>query len=139
MTRFIINSKMAVNLIFNAIKYSIGGEIFVPRLPSFRIIDLIELLKEKENSNVKIKKISVMPGEKIHALLINSSEISRTYRFKDMYVIPSEIDKLPHAKPAKYMVPSRLLNHQLLSEYNSKNEVIEKDQLRSLFKKWNLL
>jgi UDP-N-acetylglucosamine 4,6-dehydratase len=51
MTRFIISPEQATKLIFDAIKYAAGGEIFVPRLPAFKVTDLIAILKEKHEAN----------------------------------------------------------------------------------------
>src|SRR3989344_7143430 len=89
MTRFIISSEQAIELIFNALKYGIGGEIFVPKLPAFKIIDLIEILKEKHGANNEISLIGVRPGEKIHEIMINRGEVPRTFKFKDRFVITS--------------------------------------------------
>jgi FlaA1/EpsC-like NDP-sugar epimerase len=58
MTRFIISPEEAVDLIFNAIKYGVGGEVFVPKLPAFKITDLIEILKENDTF-IKEEKINL--------------------------------------------------------------------------------
>ena len=55
MTRFIISPEQAVDLIFSALKYARGGEIFIPHLPAFKITDLIEILEEKHNLYCKTK------------------------------------------------------------------------------------
>jgi FlaA1/EpsC-like NDP-sugar epimerase len=62
MTRFIISPKQAVELIFKALKYAVGGEIFVPKLPAFQLLDLVEILKEKFKSDTKTKLIGLRPG-----------------------------------------------------------------------------
>src|SRR3989344_1773636 len=89
MTRFIISPNQAVELVFDALKYGIGGEVFVPRLPAFRIVDLIEILKKKHNANNEVMTIGVRPGEKIHEIMINRGEVPRTFKFKDRFVITS--------------------------------------------------
>ena len=91
MTRFIISDEEAVELIFNALKYGVGGEVFVPKLPAFKIKDLIEILNEKYGSTMKTEIIGLRPGEKIHELMINQAEVIRTYDFNDIYVITSSI------------------------------------------------
>ncbi len=139
MTRFIISPKQAVKLVFDALKYSIGGDIFVPKLPAFKIIDLIEILKEKNNKNVEINNIGIRPGEKIHELMINFSEISRTYDFKNMYVITSQIQKYVGISSAEYLVESNKLSEKTMTEYSSKDAVISKDDLKKLFKTLGLL
>ena len=87
MTRFIIAKDEAIEFILDAVRYSIGGEIFIKRLPAMRIIDLIEILKEKYHAHNNIRTIGLRPGEKIHELLINESEMSRSYEFGSMCVI----------------------------------------------------
>jgi|SRR3989344_317353 len=138
MTRFIISPKQAVDLVINALRYGVGGEIFVPQLPAFKIIDLIEILKEKHQSHNEIEVIGIRPGEKIHELMINSSEIPRTYKFEDMFMITSSIEKYPEIKEAEYLSKGKLLNKDW-TEYSSKNEVISKEHIIDLFRSIKLL
>lgn len=138
MTRFIITPKQATNLIFDAIRYGAGGEIFVPELPSFRIVDLIAILKEKHQANNKIKLIGLRPGEKIHELMINNSEIPRTFRFKNMYVIVPSISWKPSIE-AEYVNRGQRLSEEDMSEYNSKDVIIPKEEVRAIFKDIGLI
>ncbi len=139
MTRFIISPKEAVELILNAIKYGAGGEIFVPVLPAFKIVDLIEILKEKHRRKSKVKIIGVRPGEKIHELMINNSETPRTFKYKGLYVIsPSIHDPYGKNKP-KYIRDGRLLNSTTMKEYSSEDSLISKDEISKIFKKLNLI
>ena len=140
MTRFIISPKQAVNLVLNALRYCIGGEVFVPQLPAFRIIDLIEILKEKYNTNNEIEKIGIRPGEKIHELMVNFSEIPRTFRFNSMYVITSSIENYhENIRKAEYMNEENRLAESEMNEYSSKEAVISKEEVKSLFKEFGLL
>lgn len=137
MTRFIIDHKNAVKLIFDAIKYGIGGEIFVPKLPAFKISTLIEILKEKHGSNVKVNIVGIRPGEKIHEMMINSVESPRTYKFKDYYIISSEIQKYSKIKtPCYYDEKNKITEFK---EYSSDMEVISKEEIKTLFKGMGLL
>jgi FlaA1/EpsC-like NDP-sugar epimerase len=139
MTRFIISPKEAVYLVFSAIKYGVGGEIFVPKLPSFRITDLIEILKNKYQSKNKVKIIGLRPGEKIHELMINDSEIPRTYNFKNLYVIGSSIQEFQsHIRPL-YIKRGKLLNEKIMTEYSSKDSTISQKEISKIFKKLGLL
>jgi len=134
MTRFIISSEQAIELIFNALKYGIGGEIFVPKLPAFKIIDLIEILKEKHNANNKVESIGVRPGEKIHELMINNAEIPRTFIFNNMYIVTSSIEKYGKIKSVNYIVNGKKLEEKNICEYSSKDAVISKDEVKRLLK-----
>lgn len=139
MTRFIISPQQAVGLIFDAMLYGIGGEVFVPKLPSFRIIDLIEILKEKLGKNNGTKTIGLRPGEKIHELMINYAEIPRTYDFRDLYVISSCIEKYQHGSEAEYVKHGKLLNESEMKEYSSEDMVVSKNEATEIFKRFNLL
>jgi UDP-N-acetylglucosamine 4,6-dehydratase len=139
MTRFIINSKQAVHLIFKAIRYGVGGEVFIPRLPSMKIIDLIAVLKEKFNVNSSIKKVGVRPGEKIHELMINDSEIPRTYQFRDFYVITSCIlNQYQDVRKPIYITDGEKLDESLIKEYSSKDALISKDKLHEIIDSLNI-
>jgi UDP-N-acetylglucosamine 4,6-dehydratase/5-epimerase len=140
MTRFIISHDQAVTLVFNALKYSLGGEIFIPKLPSFKIIDLIDILKDKNNvPNHPVEIIGIRPGEKIHELMINLSEIPRTYKFKDMFIILSFIEKYGSIKNIEYLNENNKLDEKNILNYSSQNEILKKNEICSLFKEFNLL
>ena len=84
MTRFNISLKESVKLVETAIQRGSHGEIFVPKLKSFYIKDLIHAISNKKN-NYRI--IGVRPGEKIHEELINPAESRNTVEFKSHYCI----------------------------------------------------
>lgn len=83
MTRFWITIEKAVDLVIHAIESMKGGEIFVPKMPSFRVYDLIRALAPE----AKIRIIGIRPGEKIHEDLVASHESSRTFDNGEYYVI----------------------------------------------------
>ena len=84
MTRFNISLTDSVKLVINALKYSkIGGEIFVPIIPSYSITDLAKAIAPKS----KIKIIGIRPGEKLHEELISINESKNTFKFKNLYVV----------------------------------------------------
>lgn len=91
MTRFLITEDQAIKLIFNAFEYGIGGDVFIPKLPSAKIPDLMEAIKEVNKTDNKIYEIGLRPGEKIHEFMLNDMEWRRVVEFKNMYVIPSLI------------------------------------------------
>ena len=70
------------------IKNSIGGEIFVPKIPSFKIFDLAKIIAPK----AKIKTIGIRKGEKINEDLITISDAQSTYNIGKYYVIISSSD-----------------------------------------------
>jgi UDP-N-acetylglucosamine 4,6-dehydratase len=134
MTRFFIAKEQAVDLIFKALLYGEGGEIFVPTLPAFKIVDLIAALQEILDGSSDVKVIGLRPGEKIDELMINSTEVPRTYAFKDMYVITSSITNLkdhPHRES--------FLDSNTFFQYSSGDAVLSKDALIQLLTDYNIV
>lgn len=88
MTRFFLTLKEAINLLFRAVKGSVGGEIFVLKMPSAKITDLVKVMvDELGNKDTKIRLIGIRPGEKIHEVLISRYEIDRIIEKGDYYII----------------------------------------------------
>ncbi|MDB4279954.1 UDP-N-acetylglucosamine 4,6-dehydratase (inverting), partial [bacterium] len=83
MTRFNITMQESIDLVVWALKNSIGGEIFVPKIPSYRILDLAKAIAP----DAKINIIGQRPGEKIHEELITKSESVHTVDLKKYYAI----------------------------------------------------
>jgi UDP-N-acetylglucosamine 4,6-dehydratase len=83
MTRFNITLDEGVELVLHALAYSSGGEVFVPKIPSYRILDLAEAVGPK----CKRKVIGIRPGEKLHEEMISLADSFNTYDFGDYYVI----------------------------------------------------
>lgn len=89
MTRFNITLKESIELVLSSLKNSREGEIFIPKIPSFHILDLIKAI----TPNKKYKLIGVRPGEKIHEELISVYEGKSTVEFKNYYAILPTIDQ----------------------------------------------
>ncbi len=83
MTRFNITLKESVEFVIDSIVNQKGGEIFVPKLPSYRITDLCNAI----NPQKKIKLVGIRPGEKIHEELISISESRNTIEKKNYFII----------------------------------------------------
>ncbi|MDC6468450.1 UDP-N-acetylglucosamine 4,6-dehydratase (inverting) [Candidatus Pelagibacter sp.] len=83
MTRFNILLEDAVKLVYLAIQKGIGGEIFIPKTPSFKITDLAKAISPK----CKLKIIGIREGEKIHEELISKAESIHAFDLKTFYVI----------------------------------------------------
>lgn len=88
MTRFLMNTREAISLIFKAVKESIGGEIFVMRMPSATLKTLIKvMIKMLGDNKTKIRKIGVRPGEKMDEVLISKHEVGRTKELSNEYFV----------------------------------------------------
>lgn len=83
MTRFNISLVDGVKMVLHALEYAWGGELFVPKIPSYRITDVAEAI----GPNCKHPIVGIRPGEKIHEEMITSSDSFTTYDLGKYYVI----------------------------------------------------
>jgi len=83
MTRFNITLDEAVDLVLFALQNASGGEIFVPQIPSYKIVDLAKAIAPK----CKLKIIGIRPGEKMHEEMITESDSYNTIKIKKYYII----------------------------------------------------
>lgn len=83
MTRFYITLDQAIEMVMWSLKNTIGGEIIVPKIPSFKITDLAKVIDPK----VKIKFIGIRPGEKLHEELITKEDSPQTYDLGKYFLI----------------------------------------------------
>ena len=88
MTRFSITLQEGVDFVIQCFQKMWGGEIFVPKIPSYRIMDLVESI----DPNLKIKIIGIRPGEKVHEQMITESDAINSIEFEDYYVILPSIE-----------------------------------------------
>ncbi len=82
-TRFWITLDEGVNFVINSLKKMHGGEIFIPKLPAIKIIDLAKAIDERN----KIKIVGLRESEKIHEALISPDDNRNVLEFKDCFVI----------------------------------------------------
>ncbi|MBF0441322.1 MAG: UDP-N-acetylglucosamine 4,6-dehydratase (inverting), partial [Oligoflexales bacterium] len=83
MTRFWITLEMAVDFVNKVFTEAVRGEIFVPKIPSMKIVDLADAIAP----NVERKVTGIRPGEKLHEVLITEDDARFTYDFGDHYRI----------------------------------------------------
>ena len=124
MTRFNILMQDAIKLVLWAIENSIGGELIVPKLHSFYVKDLANII-----SNNKYEISGVRPGEKIHEEMISESDSRNTYDLGDKYIIIPDYLKKSYNNRGN-MVPDSF-------SYNSKsnNKFLTKEELENILKK----
>ena len=83
MTRFWMTLKDASDLVLKAMNESKGGEIYVSKNPSYKIIDVAEAI----NPGGKFDIVGIREGEKLHEVMITSDDSRRTYDYGDHYII----------------------------------------------------
>jgi len=87
MTRFNITMREALDLIMRSFQKGTGGEVFIPKLKAYKMGDMKDAIIELTNSNCKVIKIPVRPGEKYHESLISQDEIRNVYNSNEDYEI----------------------------------------------------
>lgn len=83
MTRFNISLHEGVDLVLRALEIQWGGEIFVPKIPSYRISDVAEAIAP----NCRHEVVGIRPGEKLHEEMVTETDAINTIEFKDYFVI----------------------------------------------------
>ncbi len=129
MTRFNISLEGGVEMVLHAMSNAWGGELYVPKIPSYKITDIAKAI----SPNCELKVVGVRPGEKIHEEMITPSDSFNTYDLGKYYVIlPTEtvwdLNEFKKAYNAELVKPGFSYN----SGENSEWETVE--SLRSLIK-----
>jgi len=101
MTRFWITLEQGVRFVISSIKQMRGGEIFVPKIPSMKIVDLARIIAP----NCKFKIIGVRLGEKLHEVLVSADDTRYTFEKTDRYIICPDVLFSRKAKIAGKRLP----------------------------------
>jgi UDP-N-acetylglucosamine 4,6-dehydratase len=83
MTRFWLSLDQGVDFVINSLNRMTGGEIFVPKIPSFKVTDVASVVAP----NIKQQTIGIRHGEKLHEVMITEDDSLNTLEFEDHYVI----------------------------------------------------
>ena len=86
MTRFSISLEQGVRFVIKCLSLMHGGEIFVPKLPSVRIVDLADAIAPECKRDI----IGVRPGEKIHEVMISADDARHTIEMNDYFIVKPE-------------------------------------------------
>ena len=127
MTRFNISLADGVKMVLHALEHAWGGELFVPKIPSYRITDLAQAIGPECEHPV----IGIRPGEKVHEEMITSSDSFTTYDLGKYYVI---LPQVPNWKLADYLTHFSAAAVQVGFNYSSgaNEEFLTVEQLRGL-------
>lgn len=95
MTRFNISLEDGVKMVLWAIENALGGEIFVPKIPSYKI----ETVAKAIAPNAILEDVGIRPGEKLHEEMITESDSYNTIEFEKYYaILPAGVDKQKYIK-----------------------------------------
>jgi UDP-N-acetylglucosamine 4,6-dehydratase len=127
MTRFWITLEQGVSFVLGCLEKMVGGELFVPRLPSMNIMDLAKVIAPECKTDI----IGIRPGEKLHEVMIPKDEARRTIEYTDHYIIQPDFNfwGKRFTNDSGQPVPDEF-------EYNSGNNpwILTHDQMREIIK-----
>ena len=135
MTRFNISLDYAVDVVLWSLKNLIGGELIIPKLPSYKIMDLAKAISSK----CQTPTIGIRAGEKIHEEMISSSDSQNTLELKKFYIILSSINE-KKLSFYKKKFGAKKVNKNFIYNSNSNNKFLTISELKNLiseFKKVN--
>lgn len=129
MTRFNISLQGGVNMVMHALQNSLGGELFVPKIRSYRILDVAEAI----GPECEKKIVGIRPGEKIHEEMISVSDSYSTYDLGKYYAI------FPHNSATKLKdliekYDAKKVNPGFRYDSNTNDEFESVESLRKLIK-----
>jgi UDP-N-acetylglucosamine 4,6-dehydratase len=129
MTRFWISIEDAVKFVLDSLEMMEGGELYVPRIPSMKIVDLARAVSPES----ALEEIGMRPGEKLHEEMISSDDSRRTIILKDRFVVTPVVAEWGYKPPVgKAMAEGSAYksdtNEQWMSESDIKKfiEALEK-------------
>ena len=122
-----------MRFVLDSLRIMKGGEIFVPKIPSFRVIDLAKAF----DPNKKIKIIGMRPGEKLHEEMVSVGDSINTIEFKNSYIICPQSenilwDKNLHLKNKK---GSKKFKENFSYNSGTNDNFLSVNQIKNLLKK----
>lgn len=136
MTRFWITVDEVMNIVLHALETMQGGEIFIPKMKSTKVVDVIKTLAPE----CEVKTVGIRPGEKMHEILITEFEAKRTKDIGKMYVILPEF-ATPNLqnKLAKMYGKKTLFPANVPYASNHKNFLLSAKKVKQILGKLDLI
>ena len=101
MTRFWISIESAIKFVIDSLEIMSGGELYVPRIPSMKIVDLANAVVP----GTKLEEIGMRPGEKLHEEMISADDSRRTIILENRYVVTPVIAEWGYVPPKGSRMP----------------------------------
>lgn len=130
MTRFFLTLDKAVDTVMAAVTRGAPGEVWIPRVPAARILDLAEQMVDAIRPSTEVRLTEVRPGEKLHEVLVSREEAPRTRDADGYYVIRSMLPEVAGADERDEGIPGR---------YCSADDLMNAQQVRELLAEHRLL
>lgn len=131
MTRFNISINEGVDMVLHALNKAWGGEIFIPKIPSYRITDIAKAIGPECKHTI----VGIRPGEKIHEEMITTSDSFTTYNLGNYYVI---LPQKPSWDISSFVEEFKAIKVKEGFNYSSGNnqEFLSVEQIKELIKKY---
>lgn len=130
MTRFNISLQGGVDMVMHALEHAWGGEIFIPKIPSYKIMDVANAIAPESKKDI----VGLRPGEKIHEEMITSSDSFYTYDLGKYYtIVPTQPNWSIEEFKSKFSAKKVNQGFSYNSGENAEWETVE--SLRNLIKK----
>ncbi|MCD4761748.1 polysaccharide biosynthesis protein, partial [bacterium] len=132
MTRFWLLLQKSFDLVLFALNNMEGGEIFIPKVPSMRLVKLFEIMAP----NSKREIIGIRPGEKIHEILLTEQEARHSVELNKYYVVIPEFlgGVISKNKYAKYFETGQKINENFRYTSDGNSEWLTKKKFKELIK-----
>jgi UDP-N-acetylglucosamine 4,6-dehydratase len=101
MTRFWISLESAVQFVIDSLNMMEGGELYVPRIPSMKIVDLARAVAPE----AELQEIGMRPGEKLHEEMISADDSRRTFILKNRFVVTPVVSEWGYREPNGERMP----------------------------------
>jgi FlaA1/EpsC-like NDP-sugar epimerase len=139
MTRFIMSIQESVRLVLDSVEMAIGGEVFVTKMPSIKILDLAKVMIGEmsrglgpDRKTIAIEFIGAKPGEKLYEELLNEEETRRSVELDRYFVILPAFRSVYGHREYKY---PELVNSKVLQPYDSRRQQpMAPEELRSFLR-----
>lgn len=128
MTRFMITLEDSVNMVWRALNESQGGEIFVKKTPSMKVVDIAKTINKKAKFNV----IGIRPGEKLHEQLVGQDDANFTYDFGSYFKIISPLASQQQIK--KIIKKGKKVNKDFIYSSETNNKFLKSEDLIKIIK-----
>lgn len=125
MTRFWISIDAAVKFVLSSLEFMSGGELYVPRIPSMKLVDLAKAV----DPTAKIVEIGMRPGEKLHEEMISADDSRRTVIVGDRYIVTPVVAEWGYKQPEGQRMPEGVAYQS-----NTNNLWITEEEIREFIK-----
>jgi len=125
MTRFWITLPQGIDFVLSNLSLMLGGEIFIPKIPSMKILDLVQAIK----SGVQTHIIGIRPGEKLHECMLTADEAPQTVEMEDRYVV---IPGFLNVESWNKSIPNTPLGKRIVYSSDTNTEWVTKEQLAGI-------